>query len=101
MESLFLKEHRMAAYAAVLNDLLKNPDQYPPGLCMLIRNFLRDEFGYSLHHFYFYEGDINFPELWGQRSFDAKVGEEWFSNLDERIQALRNILGIKEYEIIL
>lgn len=97
MKSAFKKKHRMQAYAYVLGQMEQSPEKGSNGVCWILKDFLKRKLRYNRDKFYFSKGPSNFPELWAQRSEGVEhVLDSWFNSNKERIEALKNILKIKE-----
>lgn len=97
MKSMFKKRDRMLAYAYALEVFLQRQEEEVTGICYELRHFLEKEAGYDTENFFFSNCEHYFPELWKEktRELESKY-HEWFNNTEERIQALKNILKIKE-----
>lgn len=98
MKSAFKKKHRMQAYAYALGVFQSEDINDKSGVRHPAREFLENVLGYSLDNVFHSEGKYHFPELWEEST--VKDLEDfyapWFNNKQERIEALKNILKIKE-----
>lgn len=97
MESMFKKRDRMMAYAYALEQFSARDPKDTEGACYVLIEFLQKEAGYDLNNFFFFNGRYHFPELYKEKTRELEcIHDHWFNNNQERIEALKNILKIKE-----
>jgi hypothetical protein len=96
MESMFKERDRMLAYAYALGVFKSTKHEEGEGICFYLRDFLEEYLGYNMNSFFHFRGNINFPELWKQRTKNIEdASDSWFKTHEERIEALENILKAK------
>ncbi len=93
---MFKKRDRMLAYAYALGVFKSTEHEEGEGICFYLRDFLEAYLGYNMDGFFHFKGNINFPELWEQRTKNIEYASgSWFKTHEERVQALENILKAK------
>lgn len=96
-KSFFTKKERMAMYKVALKKIKADPKLADGGMCPLLHGQVMDT--KVLMKLFYHDGPVNFPELWKQKTTTVReescICDPWFNNVEERIQALKNILNEK------